>query len=51
MTPEAKQKLHEDLKNWFIEKHGNRFLKMSEEKQNEMITHYIITYAEKIKLK
>lgn len=50
MTHEEKLKLYDDLKNWFIEKHGDRFLKMSEEKQNEMITHYIITYAEKNKI-
>lgn len=51
MTDEEQLKLYEDLKNWFIEKHGYRFLKMSEENQHKMIMGYIQSYVAKIKIK
>lgn len=51
MTPEEQQKLYEDLKNWFIAKHGYRFLKMSEENQHKMIMDLIESYVAKIKIK
>ena len=50
MTPEEQQKLYEDLKNWLIEKHGYRFLKMSEENQNKMIMGLIESYIAKLKI-
>ena len=48
MTDEQTLKLYEDLKNWFIEKHGYNFLKMSEENQHKMIMSYIQSYVEKL---
>ena len=51
MTHEEQLKLYEDLKNWLIEKHGYRFLKMSEENQHKMIMSLIQSYVAKIKIK
>ena len=50
MTHEEQVKLYEDLKNWFIEKHGYRFLKMSEENQHKLIISYIQSYVDKLKI-
>ena len=51
MTHEEKQKLYEDLKNWFIEKHGNLFLKLSGEDQQKMILSLIQSYTDKYEIK
>lgn len=51
MTHEEQIKLYEDLKNWLIEKHGYRFLKMSDENQNKMIISIINSYVAKITIK
>lgn len=51
MTHEEQLKLYEDLKNWFIEKHGYNFLKMSEENQHKMIMGHIQSYVAKIRIK
>ena len=48
MTPE--EKLYNELKNWFIAKHGNKFLRLSEENQNKKIIELIQLYREKMKL-
>lgn len=50
MTHEEKQKVYEDLKNWFIEKHGNLFLKLSDEDQNKMIMSVLESHIAKLKI-
>lgn len=50
MTPKEQLKLYEDLKNWFIEKHGYNFLKMSEENQHKLIMSYIQSYIDKMRV-
>lgn len=50
MTPEEQQKLYDDLKNWFIEKHGNLFLKLSNEDQQKMILGLIQSYTDKYEI-
>lgn len=50
MIHEEKQKLYDDLKNLFIEKHGNLFLKLSDEDQNKMIMSVIESHIAKLKI-
>lgn len=50
MTHEEKQKVYEDLKDWFIEKHGNLFLKLSAEDQQKMILGLMKSYTDKYEI-
>lgn len=50
MTPEEKQKLYDDLRNWFIEKHGKLFLTMPDEQQHEMVISVIDSHIAKLKI-
>jgi hypothetical protein len=49
MTPQ--EKLYNELKNWFIEKYGYEFLRLSEKDQNNLIIAALQDYTAKIKNK
>ena len=47
MTPQ--EKLYNELKNWFIEKHGYEFLRLSEKDQQNLIISAVQSYTDKLK--
>lgn len=44
------KKLYNDLREWFLEKHGNLFRTLSEQDQHKMITSIIQNSANKMKI-
>jgi hypothetical protein len=49
MTPQ--EKLYNELKNWFVEKHGYEFLRLSEKDQQNLIIAAVQSYADNLKNK
>ena len=49
MTPA--EKLYNELKNYYIEKYGYDFLRLSEKDQQNLIIAAVQTYADKVKNK
>lgn len=49
MTPQ--EKLYNELKNWYIEKYGYEFLRLSEKDQQNLIIAAVQSYADKLKNK
>lgn len=49
MTPQ--EKLYNELKNWFIEKYGYEYLRLSEKDQQNLILSAVQSYADKLKTK
>lgn len=49
MTPY--EKLYNELKNWYIEKYGYEFLRLSEKDQQNLIIAAVQSYADKVKNK
>lgn len=45
----AEEKLIKDIRNWFIEKDGDNFLRLSEKDQNNLILAVIRTHVDKLK--
>lgn len=45
----AEEKLITDIRNWFIEQDGDKFLKLSEKDQNNLILAVIQTHVDKLK--
>lgn len=49
MTPH--EKLYNELKNWYIEKYGYEFLRLSEKDQQNLIISAVQSYSDKMKNK
>jgi hypothetical protein len=49
MTPQ--EKLYNELRNYFIEKYGYEYLRLSEKDQNNLIIAAVQNYADKLKNK
>lgn len=47
MTPQ--EKLYNELKNYFIEKYGYKFLRLSEKDQNNLIISALQSYTDNLK--